>query len=121
MTETWPNGLSYRPVSGSMTRAKPFRTPNRTDMEAGNVRGRRSATKRISTIKFDLKLSNAEFLVFDAFVWRTLVDGTLPFTMPIWTGAAYATRTCKFAEDPQDNPRDGFDHIVSLTLDVEDY
>lgn len=120
MTEAWPSGVPSLAVQDSMT-AAPFRAPLATDLEDGNRRYRRSVTKNIATVPFSIHMENSEFATFKAWVRDTLVDGTLPFTVPIWDGATYTTKTCTFTQPYQDNPEGGFRHTVSLTLDVEDW
>jgi len=120
MSSTWPGTVRHTPVSGSMSVDEPFRPPNRTDMEGGNRRGRRMATLNVATASFALRLDNPEFATFKAFVRDELVDGTADFTMPIWTGAAYETRTCRNISYTA-NPGGGFFHDVAITLEVEDF
>ncbi|HTM76516.1 MAG TPA: hypothetical protein VL133_02665, partial [Devosia sp.] len=81
----------------------------------------RSSTKNRAPAKFTVRMDNVGFETFKAWVRDTLVDGTLPFTMPVWTGAAYQTRTCSFSEPYKDDPAEGMRHDVSVSLDVEDY
>lgn len=118
--EAWPVSVQFLPISGTVT-ADPFRAPLVTDMEGGNVRRRRTVSKNIATLPMTIHMENDEFLTFKSWVRDTLVDGTLPFTMNVWTGAAYEQRVCSFAKPYQDNPADGFRHDVALQLDVEDY
>lgn len=125
---SWPSTLPYDPVSGSFRLRTPFRAPHRTDFEDGPRRRRRSTTKNIATIEFALRMSRDEFQVFRAWVRDDLVDGTLEFTMPIWTGhndtnddPEFLTRTCSFAEPYDADPQGGFLVDVALSLDVEDY
>jgi hypothetical protein len=124
MTEAWP-AVNSVPVAGTLKVSAPFRTPTATDLDDGNVRYRRSTTLNIATLAFSIQMSNADFGTFKVWVRDTLVDGTLPFTMPIWTGAAFETRTCQFTQPYTDDPGSGLGgelvHQVSLSLDVQDY
>lgn len=120
MTVAWPSGVPSPALANSLS-VVPFRAPLATDMDDGPKRRRRASTKNIATAPFTVRMQNSEFLTFKAWVRDTLVDGTLPFTMPVWTGSAYQTRTCSFVEPYKDNPAGGFYHDVSLNLDVEDY
>jgi hypothetical protein len=117
----WPGSVAERPLRGSFRVLAPFRAPDRTDMEDGPPRRLRASTKNIATIGFTLRLTSAEFATFKRWVRDTLVDGTLSFSMNVWTGAAYELRTCSFAADYQGDAGDGMNHDVALTLDVEDY
>jgi hypothetical protein len=120
--EAWPASVPFAAEDDSV-KGTPFRAPLATEFEGGNQRRRRSTTKNIATLEFAISMSNAQFGTFKIWVRDTLVDGTLPFTMQIWTGEAYAARTCSFAgRDPYQFGPDGFGRqLVTLTLDVEDY
>ncbi|HEV7278389.1 MAG TPA: hypothetical protein VGN80_19080 [Devosiaceae bacterium] len=118
--ETWPEAVPSEPLAGTF-QALPFREPDRTDMEDGSRRGRRSTTKNIATLTFTVRMSNAAFDVFKAWVRDDLVDGVLEFTMPVWTGSGFAERTCSFRERYADDAGHGLRHRVRLVLDVEDY
>jgi hypothetical protein len=118
----WP--VAYAPTQNSQAVA-PFRAPDATDLDDGNRRYRRSTTKNIATVSFSVRMTNADFLTFKAWVRDTLVDGTLPFSMSVWTGSAYETRTCQFTQPYQDDPGQGLpagvQHTVTVSLDVESY
>jgi hypothetical protein len=101
---------------------EPYRPPLVTDLEDGISRGRRSTTKNIAKVQLSIRMDNSEFDTFKAWVRDDLVDGTLPFTMSVWTGSVYATRTCSLVgKTYQADPAEGFYNDVSMTLDVEDY
>lgn len=120
MTISWPGTVP----SGALldtSKITPFRAPTKTDMEGGTFRQRKSTTLDVATIQFSMRLTNAEFLYFKAFVKTTLVDGTLSFAMPIWTGAGYETKTCTFVQPYDDDAMNGLAHTVGLVLDVQDY
>lgn len=122
MSETWPTGVPYKALINSVQSDSPFRKPYRTTFEDGNQRARRSTTKNIATVSFTLvPFTKAQFKTFARWVRDDLVDGTLPFTMKVWTGSDYEERTCSFAEDYswQDV---AYQHVqVQLKLDVENY
>lgn len=120
MAETWPVGVPSKPKVGSQ-QAMPFRKPLATDFEDGNLRQRRSTTKNVATLAFPIEMSAAQFVDFKTWVRDVLVDGTLPFTMSIWTGSAYATRTCSFVQPYSESQLGGADHTVTVNLDVEDW
>src|SRR5690606_14883333 len=111
MTATWPAGVPTTPLAGTY-QASPFRAPLTTDMEDGPRRARRATTKSIATVSFTIRMSNDAFATFQACVRDDLVDGTLPFTMPIWTGGAFATKTCAFRAPYADDPGHGLRHRV---------
>lgn len=120
--ETWPETVPYVPLAGTM-QVVPYRAPDATDMDDRNARARRSTTKNIATLSFSIRMENAAFDTFKAWVRDDLVDGTLDFTMQVWTGSAFALRTCRFrkGEPYQDDPGHGLRHRVRVVLDVEDY
>lgn len=118
--ETWPEAVPYEPLAGSF-QLIPFRPPHATDMDDGPRRRRRSTTKNIATASFTIRMENAAFDTFKAWVRDDLVDGDLDFTMQVWTGSAYAERNCSFREIYTSDPGHGLRHRVRVTLDVEDY
>lgn len=101
----------------------PFAPPLTTDMDSGIPRSRRSTTINVAGLQFVIKMENAEFDRFKLWVRDGLVDGTLPFEMPIWTGSVYASRTCRFRQPRpySDDPLGGIRHHVTVLIDVEDY
>lgn len=120
MAETWPANVPSLAMIGSM-KGKPFRAPIVTDMEDGPSRKRRSTTKNIATYTFAITMTNAQFATFKAWVRNQLVDGTLPFSASVYTGSGAATKTCSFTQPYDDDPTDGTQHVVSVSLDIEDY
>jgi hypothetical protein len=123
----WPSGVPYQIVKGSFRLIAPARPPKRTDFEDGPKRGRRSSTKNIATIGFDLALMPDELTTFMLFERDDLIDGTLPFTMPVRVaGGSYAERTVEFVGQNDDASYTaaggvGLLTTVSIVLDVEDY
>jgi hypothetical protein len=118
--QAWPDDVPHEPLANSF-QGEPFRAPYSTEMEDGNFRQRRRSTLRVATLRFSVRMPNEAFDVFDAWVEGDLVEGTLPFLMPVWKGGQYVTRTCRFREPFRDNPGHGLRHRVALVLDVEDY
>lgn len=90
-------------------------------MDDGNTRQRRSTTKNIATLAFSIPMTNAQFQTFKAWVRDTLVDGTLQFTAPIWDGSAHTTKNCTFTAPYKDSMTADSLHVVSVSLDVEDW
>lgn len=122
MAEAWPTGVRYEPLSGSMDVPDPYRAPLQTEMDDGSDWRRPSTTLIVARVSFSIRMPNSEIAAFKLWVRRTLVQGTLPFTMPVWTGAAYETKTCTLVRPPGINPASGDDDgVVSLTLDVQDW
>lgn len=96
----WPENVNYRPLGGTL-QGEDFRAPLQTDMEDGPRRYRRATTKNIGTLQFTIRMTYAEFAVFKPWVRDTLVDGILPFTMPVWLGGEYENRPCQFTQPPR--------------------
>jgi hypothetical protein len=124
----WPSDVPYQIVRGSFRLLAPSRPPDRTEFEDGPRRGRRTTTKNIATIGFDLALLPAELTAFMLFERDDLVDGTQPFTMMVRVASGtYAERSVKIVPPGGDGPSyvaaaaDGLLTKVSLVLDVEDY
>lgn len=131
MPEAWPTGVPFEVRPNSWRLLRPFRDRHETSFEDGNQRSRRSTTKNIATIGFSIvPMTAAQFAAFKAWVRDDLVDGTLPdgFTMKVWTGDGYETRTCHMrGNPPYEAQPEGFDQVsgkpytvVSIpNLDVE--
>ncbi len=120
MAQTWPASVPHKPAVDSL-RGIGFQPPLSTDMDGGNRRRRRNVSLNTASLDMTIHMTNAQFLIFKAWVRDTLVDGTLPFTMPIWTGAAYEERTCSFVEPYQFGAAGSRRQSVSFQLDVEGY
>lgn len=120
MAEFWPATVPHKPDDDSL-KGTGFRPPLATEFDDGNQRRRRSSTKNIARVEMTIDMSNAQFLTFKSWVRDTLVDGTLPFSMPVFTGVDYQDRVCAFAEQYQFAPAGWGRQTVSLSLDIEDY
>lgn len=120
MAETWPN-IEHRARSRSFRVEAPGAPRLSTEMEDGSRFHRPSSTLRLARLSFQIRMSNADFVVFKAWEDLVLVQGTLPFVMPVWTGSSYQNRTCTFVDRYTDDAGTGRYHVVSLTLDVQDW
>ncbi|WP_297105131.1 hypothetical protein [uncultured Devosia sp.] len=122
MPEAWPADVPHTPIAGSF-QGTPFRAADATEFEDGPARARRRSTLRIATLRFAIRMSNAQFDAFHLWVNEVLIDGTLPFYMPVWRGGGFVTKLCRFTrgEPFSDDPGQGLRHRVSVSLDVEDY
>lgn len=118
--EIWPADVPHEPLANSF-QGDAFRAPLATEMEDGPIRARPRSTLKIATLRFSIRMSNEAFDIFAVWVDADLVQGVLPFSMPVWKGGAYVTRTCRLREPYRDNPGHGLRHRVSVVLDVEDY
>lgn len=120
MAEVWP-AIEYHARLRSFRADAPGSPRLSTEMDDGSRVYRPSTTLRLARLSFQIRMSNADFATFRAWEDRTLVQGTLPFVMPVWTGTGYAERTCSFAERYTFDAATGRYAVVSLTLDVEDW
>ncbi len=120
MAEAWPN-IEHRARARSFRTLAPGAPRLSTEMDDSSAWHRPSTTLRLARIAFQIRMSNADFDVFKVWEDRTLVQGTLPFVMPVWTGSSYQSRTCTFVDRYNDDAGTGRYHVVTLTLDVEDW
>lgn len=96
----WPVGLKDQPMVDSWTNPDPYLDPLSTDMEGGNVRLRTRPGDDVQTFQFSLLFSLTEYATFRTFVLTTLNRGTSRFTMRVWTGSAFETKTVQFNKKP---------------------
>jgi hypothetical protein len=97
---------------------QPFLGPIETEMEGGNVRLRSQPGSNVATVQWRRRMTTAQFASFDAFVRATLSNGTSRFTMPVWLGTSYVTRTVQIVKDSLAVEQDGLFISVSMTLRV---
>ena len=117
---SWPSDVPSPPLNDTLS-ITPFRAPLATDMEDGNRRRRRASTKNIATLQFRIKMPAAAFAEFKTWVRDDLVDGVLPFTVPVWVGEDLQNRVCSFTEPYSASFPDKTHAEVTVSLDVEDY
>lgn len=92
----WPEGVQHRPLRNAFRLAEPHVPPHETEFEAGAPRRRPRATIQRALYAFAWDWEAAEFALFQTFYHRTLGEGAVRFTMPVFGTGAYATRTCQF-------------------------
>ncbi len=95
-----PADVPYRPRRAEWQMTQPYRPPLRTAMNGGNTRARARAGDNVATISQTIRMTPAQYNVFDAFVRGDLANGTGRFTWKVFLGSAYAQKTVQFAEDP---------------------
>lgn len=120
MTIVWPAGVPYTALSGSL-QGSGYRPPHTTDFEDGLRRQRRSTTKNIGTIQFTIRMDYTALAIFKAWVRDTLIDGTMPFTMPVWVEGTYADRQCAFVQPPRYAAMETDHADIAFVVDVEDW
>jgi len=72
--------------------------PLMTSMEGGNIRQRPRPGDNVGTITQAVWIKASEHDAFVAWVKTTLNDGTARFTMNVWLGNGYVSRTCQFVK-----------------------
>lgn len=122
----WPSELPHFIVKDSFRLVRPARPSHRTEFEDGPQRGRRSSSKNIATIAIELSFTGAEFQQWVAFERDELIDGTLPFVMPVWLAAGtYDDRTVHIVAQGDGASYSTTSRFpftqVGLLLDVEDW
>lgn len=115
----WPVGVPHEPTSHAI--AEPFRGALESEMAAGNVRSRRTATVVIGVVDITIRMTTAEFSTFKAFVRDTLKHGTADFDMPVSDLTGCTVRRVKLRNKGQYTAqRVGPRIFVSFSLDVWD-
>jgi hypothetical protein len=115
----WPATVPHEPSSRNIS--EPFRKALESEMTAGNVRSRRTATVAIGVVDLTIRMTTQQFLIFKAFVRDTLSHGTAEFDMPVSDLTGCATKRVKLRNGGQYQPsRAGNRIFVSFSLDVWD-
>lgn len=113
----WP-AVPYKPRRGEWKPTDPFLPPIETQFDGGNQRARRRPGDDIATVEQTIRMTPAEGATLMTFIRSTLVNGTLPFTMSVWSGTAYVSRTVEFTgKRPVPVPA-GLKVAVAMTLRV---
>lgn len=119
-SEIWPVGVPYKPLVDQIALESGTKRSG-TGMESGRIRKGKLGTKRYSEFVQTVKMTPSQFAIFFEWVTRDLVEGSLRFQMPIWTGLQYENKICSFV--PEDNFRAPLDEVgnyhVELHLQVE--
>lgn len=115
----WPSTVPYNPTWGSYKIERTADEPLVTDMNSGTTRRRRKYSLRIAPVLMTIPMTDAQAVAFRLWHEATLMDGVSRFTMPVYFGGSYVTRTAVLAAPPS------YDHVapnyvnVSLSLLVE--
>lgn len=70
--------------------------PIATDMEGGNTRERPRPGDNVGTLTQTIWLSNTDYDTVIAWIKGTLSNGTARFTMSVWLGSSYVSKTVQF-------------------------
>lgn len=116
----WPAGLPSAPQRDTFRISRPHNRPVSTEFEAGNTRDRPRGTIQFRMVDMEIRMTPAQFALFDAFVTDDLARGTKRFTMPVWSGAAMVERTVKLSGEARFTTRQqGRGIMVTLSLEVQ--
>ncbi|MGJ4893782.1 hypothetical protein ACQR2B_06580 [Bradyrhizobium oligotrophicum] len=91
----WPIA-TYAPQQDSFQPIQRMRDPLATDMEGGNTRQRKRPGDNVGTLTQTVWMTMAEHDTFVDWVKMTLGNGTGRFTMNVWLGSAFVSKTCQF-------------------------
>lgn len=92
----WPVAVPYRPTRG-WTMPKPFIAPNASEMNGGNQRLRSQPGSNVAVVNYPLgELTRDQFTALDSFFRNDLTNGASRFTMTLWLGTSYQTKTVQF-------------------------
>ena len=91
----WPVA-KYQPVPDSFQPLQRALDPVATDMEGGNTRERPRPGDNVGSITQTIWLSLSDYDTVIAWVKGTLNNGTARFTMNVWLGSSYVSKTVQF-------------------------
>jgi hypothetical protein len=114
----WPNDVPYLQRRQDWKITQPFIGPIETEMDGGNVRQRSRPGSNVATVEWRRRMTTAQHASFDTFVRATLSNGTARFTMPVWLGSSYVTKTVQIVKDSLAIEQDGLFVSVSMRLRV---
>ncbi len=117
----WPSNVNYKPSRDSWQCQQDAHAPLASEMNAGTTRRRNKYTLRIAKMSFDVEMNATELAAFWTFFRATLGNGAARFTMLVWDGSAYVSRTVAFQKGFTPARRMIAVNIasVSFALDVE--
>jgi hypothetical protein len=91
----WPETLPQEAVLGSWQTAQMHAPHIATDMNAGTTRARRRHSLAVAGVQFEMLMSHAQLLTFWEFYFDDIGSGAARFTMPVWNGRAYVSKTVR--------------------------
>lgn len=92
---TWPIS-SYAPQQDSYGPLQRALDPIATDMEGGNTRERSRPGDNVGSLTQTIRMAMADYDTFTAWVKGTLGNGTGRFTMNVWMGSSFVSKTVQF-------------------------
>jgi hypothetical protein len=114
----WPVDVPYVQRRQDWQIPHPFIGPVETEMDGGNVRLRSRPGSDVATVQWRRRMTPSQYTSFDTFVRATISNGTSRFTMPVWLGTSYVSKTVQIAKDSLAIVQDGLFISVSMTLRV---
>jgi hypothetical protein len=114
----WPVDVPHQQRRQDWQIPQPFISALETEMDGGNVRLRSRPGSDVATVQWRRRLTSSQFTSFDTFVRTTISNGTSRFTMPVWLGTSYVTKTVQIVKDSLAIAQDGLFISVSMTLRV---
>lgn len=115
---SWPAGVPYETTATGYALPQLAGAPLMTEMNAGTVRQRRKYTLPVAEMKLSIRMTAAEFQLFRAF-HASIGNGAARFTMPVWNGSAYVTRTAQIKDQPDMSTFAFRTREVAMSLRVE--
>jgi hypothetical protein len=92
----WPDTVPYKVVLG-WSMSQMYIAPVATDMDGGNQRLRPKPGSNVAVVDYPLRpLTAAQWSDLDTFIRATLNNGASRFTMPVFTGNDYVSKTVQF-------------------------
>lgn len=116
MAEAWPDTLPCAFVRGTMSRALGENTL-RSEMEVGPAKQRPRATSAPQPLSGTMKMDTAQLQAFTAFYRTTLLEGSLPFTFPVF-GENGVHQLCRFTKAPSWKDSAPNRWMVGLDLEI---
>lgn len=114
---TYPSSpaLTYKPIPGTWSMV-PGVPPLQTDLGGGNTRRRQLPGSDVKIISQKVRMTLDEITTLKAFVDADLSYGTSRFTMSVWTGASYESKTVQFLDD---FPHYSDESIITAIVDMK--
>lgn len=110
----WDTNVPVEPPEGWQMPAM-YLAPEATEMDGGNQRLRSKPGSNVAVINYPLKpLTDAQYALFETFVRTTLNNGTSRWTMSLWTGTAFVSKTVQFdgGKSPTVSRANGFMYVT---------
>lgn len=118
MTATWPSGLPHQPLLDGLVHRLP--EPRlRTETDAGPARVRRLSTKTVQLVEQSWSFTRQQYELWRAWYRHEADEGAAWFTLPLWTGAGFATCEARFAQRPRPRARRAL-WLVAAQLETYD-